>query len=329
MDSIRGVISFVQAAQSGSFAGAAKALGVSPVAVSKNVARLEGSLSVRLFQRSTRKLALTRDGEAFLEQCEQPLRDLAQAYERTREGATRTAGRVRITAVSPFVRSYLAPLLPEFLQRYPGVELDIEVSEAVADLIGEKFDVGIRVGALTDSAYIARPLGPLRFVVCASPTYLARRGVPRSIDDLAHHSALAMPDPAQGRPVEWLLAAPGGRVTLPVRGPLLCNDLLTLMQACVAGAGLAQLPLPMALPALRAGGLKVVLPETTVEDLRLYVHYPRRRHMPVCVRAFVEFVVEKLENHPDFQARAGDFAVRVRAGTRHQTRAGAARAVTR
>ncbi len=198
MDSIRGVISFVQAAQSGSFAGAAKALGVSPVAVSKNVARLEGSLSVRLFQRSTRKLALTRDGEAFLEQCEQPLRDLAQAYERTREGATRTAGRVRITAVSPFVRSYLAPLLPEFLQRYPGVELDIEVSEAVADLIGEKFDVGIRVGALTDSAYIARPLGPLRFVVCASPTYLARRGVPRSIDDLAHHSALAMRDPAQG-----------------------------------------------------------------------------------------------------------------------------------
>ena len=107
MDSIRGVISFVQAAHTGSFARAAKVLGVSPVAVSKNVARLEASLGVRLFQRSTRKLALTREGEGFLEQCEQPLRDLAEAHERTREGATHPAGRVRITAVSPFVRSYL------------------------------------------------------------------------------------------------------------------------------------------------------------------------------------------------------------------------------
>jgi DNA-binding transcriptional LysR family regulator len=114
-------------------------------------------------------------------------------------------------------------------------------------------------------------------------------------------------------------------VTLPVRGPLLCNDLLTLMQACVAGAGLAQLPLPMALPALRAGGLKVVLPETTVEDLRLYVHYPSRRHMPVRVRAFVEFVVEKLENHRDFQVRAGDFAVRVRRAARYRAAGRASR----
>jgi DNA-binding transcriptional LysR family regulator len=312
MDSIRGVMSFVQAAQTGSFARAANVLGVSPVAVSKNVARLEASLGVRPFQRSTRKLALTREGEAFVEQCERPLRDLAQAHERTRESATQPVGRVRVTAVSPFVRSYLAPLLPEFAQRHPGVELDIEVSEAVADLIGEKFDVGIRVGALADSAYIARRLGPLRFVVCGAPDYLARNGVPGSIDDLMHHSALSTRDPAQTRSAGWLLAGPGGRLVLPVRGPLICNDLLTLMQACVAWAGLAQLPLPMALPALRAGGLKVVLPETAVEGLHLYVHYPSRRHLPARVRAFVEFVVEKLEKHPDFQVRPSDFAVRPR-----------------
>ena len=310
MDSIRGVISFVTTAQTGSFARAAHALAVSPVAVSKNVARLERQLGVRLLQRSTRKLSLTREGEAFLEQCAQPLRDLADAHQRMREGAGEAAGPVRVTAVSPFVRDSLAPHLPEFAARYPGVQLEIHLSETAVDMIGGRFDVGIRVGALHDAGYVARSLGPLRFVICAAPAYLKAHGVPRSTDELAAHAALRLQRDTDERPADWALATERGRIVLPVRGPLVCNDLMTLMQACIAGTGLAQLPLPMALPALRAGKLRVVLPESTLEGLQLYVHYPSRRHLPVRVRAFVEFVVDKLENHPDFLVKPQAFAVR-------------------
>jgi DNA-binding transcriptional LysR family regulator len=318
MESLRGMVSFVQTARLGSFVRAAQALGVSSVAVSRNVARLEAQLGVRLFARTTRALSLTAEGSALLAQCEAPLEQLATAFSASRAAADAPSGRVRVTAVSPFVRAYLAPQLPAFHARYPQVELDIELSEQVADMVADRFDVGIRVGPLRDANFVARPLGPLALALCAAPTYLARAGVPQQVADLAQHTGLALKLTGAPAAAPWTLQSdqnsgqnkgPQSLVQLPVNGPLRCNDLLALLEACCAGLGLAQLPLVVALPALRAGRLQVVLPHTAPQGLQLFMHYPDRQ-LPARVRVFVDFCVALMKNHPDLDVPAAQFAAR-------------------
>ncbi len=307
MESLRGIVNFVQTARLGSFARAAKALGISSVAVSRNVARLEAQLGVRLFARTTRQLSLTNEGAALLAQCEAPLEQLDTAFKRSRESADAPSGRVRVTAVSPFARTYLMPRLGEFHARYPLVELDIELSEQVTDLVAERFDVGIRVGPLRDTSFVARPLGPLKLALCAAPDYLAAAGVPHSIADLARHRGLALTPTGALNAMPWWLQGPDGYVELPVSGPLRCNDFLALTEACCAGMGLAQLPLVVALPALRAGRLKVVLPQAAPQGLRLFMHYPDRQ-LPARVRVFVDFVLALMQTHPDLDVDPAQFA---------------------
>ncbi len=314
MESLRGMVSFVQTARLGSFVRAAQALGISSVAVSRNVARLEAQLGVRLFARTTRALSLTAEGSALLAQCEAPLEQLATAFSSSRAAADAPSGRVRVTAVSPFVRAYLAPQLPAFHARYPQVELDIELSEQVADMVADRFDVGIRVGPLRDANFVARPLGPLALALCAAPTYLARAGVPLQIDDLAQHTGLALKLTGAPSAAPWTLQTGQGKgpkslVQVPVNGPLRCNDLLALLEACCAGLGLAQLPLVVALPALRAGRLQLVLPQAAPQGLQLFMHYPDRQ-LPARVRVFVDFVVALMKNHPDLDVPAAQFAAR-------------------
>jgi DNA-binding transcriptional LysR family regulator len=306
MESLRGMVSFVQTARLGSFVRAAQALEVSPVAVSRNVARLEAQLGLRLFARTTRALSLTAEGTALLAECEAPLEQLDSAFRRSRDSADTPSGCVRVTAVSPFARTYLIPQLGEFHRRYPLVELDIELSEQVTDLVTDKFDVGIRVGQLNDSSFVARPLGPLTLALCASPTYLAAAGLPVQVQDLAQHRGLALKVNGTQRVLPWWLKGPKGAIELPVTGALRCNDFLALSEACCAGLGLAQLPLVLALPALRAGRLKVVLPDAALTGLRLFMHYPDRQ-LPARVRVFVDFVVEMMQSHPDLDVPATQF----------------------
>ena len=308
MESLRGMVSFVQTARCGSFVRAATVLGVSAVAVSRNVARLEAQLGLRLFARTTRQLQLTPEGEALLAQCEAPLEQLDAAFSRSRDSADATAGRVRVTAVSPFVRGYLAPRLREFNERYPQIELDIECSEQVTDLVASKFDVGIRVGPLRDASFVARPLGPLVLALCASPEFLARVPGPFDAATLARQHGLGMRRAGVAEAAPWRLRGPRGGLELPVSGPLRCNDFLALMEACCGGLGVAQLPLVLALPALRAGRLHVLLPETAPIGLMLFLHYPDRQ-LPSRVRAFVDFVIEVMRSHPDFAIDAAQFVL--------------------
>jgi DNA-binding transcriptional LysR family regulator len=306
MESLRGMVSFVQTARLGSFVRAAQALGVSSVAVSRNVSRLESQLNVRLFARTTRQLQLTAEGSALLAQCEAPLEQLDTAFKRSREAADAPSGRVRVTAVSPFVRTYLMPQLREFCSRFPLVELDIELSEQVTDLVAEQFDVGIRVGPLRDASFIARPLGPLSLVLCASPGYLADNGQPQSVAQLAGHTGLALKMGSGSKAAPWWLQGPQGFIEVPVSGPLRCNDFLALNAACISGLGLAQLPLVVALPALRAGQLKVVLPQAAPRGLQLFIHYPDRQ-LPARVRVFVDFVLAMMKHHPDLDVDPAQF----------------------
>jgi DNA-binding transcriptional LysR family regulator len=307
MESLRGMVSFVQTARSGSFARAAEVLGISAVAVSRNVARLEGQLAVRLFARTTRQLSLTAEGEALLEQCEAPLATLDAAFRNARAGADAPSGTVRVTAVSPYIRAYLAHGLGDFHARHPQVVLDIECSERVDDLVAGRFDVGIRVGPLLDAGFVARPLGPLALALCASPALTSRRGFPLDPAELARRHGLGLRPTGDAQPTPWVLQGESGPYLLPVGGPLICNDFATLAEACAAGMGVAQLPLVVALPMLRTRALQVLHPQRSPRDLHLFLHYPDRQ-LPARVRAFVDFVLETARNHPDLSLEAGHFA---------------------
>jgi DNA-binding transcriptional LysR family regulator len=305
VQTLRGILNFTRTAELGSFAAAGKDLNISAVAVSQNISRLEQSLGVRLFARSTRALQLTPEGEAFLEQCKAPLAQLDAACKEISTDARSAAGKVRATIVSPLATLYLIPLLPEFFKRYPDIQLELELSEDSTSLIAKRFDVGIRVGILNDATFVARPLGPLKLLLCASPKYMATRGVPKMVKDLENHSLLQLQvtGQEQATPFFFQTCIESERkmqlVQLP--GRFICNDFNSLLRACVDGVGVAQLPLPLALPALRSGELQIVLPEVMPQGWQLFIHYPSRKQLPVRVKAFVDFCLEHLGDHVDLK----------------------------
>ncbi len=303
--SLKGIENFVRTAEMGSFAKAAIELGVTPVAVSDNISRLERSLGVRLFARSTRHLQLTPEGQALLAQCSQPLRALDQACRETASSTTVPQGLVRVTMVSAVGHLFVVPELPRFYARYPGITLELDLNDETTGLIAQRFDVSIRAGQLNDASFVARPLGPLRLPMVASPAYLAAHGQPQTLDDLPRHVLMQQVIP--GREQRFWLAKEvdtgGARLRilqLPAR--LAVNDPQALLHACLAGLGIAQLPLPLVLPALRSGALQVVLPQHAPDGLHLFLYYPSRKQLPARVRAFVDFIVEGLADHPDLLA---------------------------
>ncbi len=306
--SLRGIENFVCTAEHGSFAKAALALGVTSVAVSENVSRLERSLGVRLLARSTRHLRLTPEGQAFLEQCVKPLRELDEACKETASSVSSPQGLVRVTMVSAVGHLFVVPELPRFFAQYPGIALDLDFNDETTGLIAQRFDVGIRVGQLNDANFVARALGPLRLPMVASAAYLAQRGEPRTLDDLAQHDLMQQQIPGREQRF-WLakeLDMTGPRLRqlqLPAR--LVCNNPQGLLQACLGGLGIAQLPQPLVLPALRSGVLRQVLPQHAPDNLQIYLYYPSRKQLPARVRAFVDFVTQGLAGHPDLLAPLG------------------------
>lgn len=318
MESLRGILNFARVAELGSFAQAARELGISAVAVSQNISRLEKGLGVRLLARSTRQLSLTAEGQAFLAQCREPLAELDRACRQARDDTRHPRGRLRVTAVSPVAYLYLIPALPQFFERFPDIELELELSEDANPLIGRRFDVGIRVGALQDAAFVARPLGPLRMLTLAAPAYLAAHGKPQTPDDLAQHRLLVAHFTDREQPTPFMLqsrSAPDGPALprmLPTTGSLagrfVCSDYRGLLAACEAGLGIAQLPQPVALAALRAGRLQLLLADHTLQGLQLFLHYPSRQQLPARVRAFVDFVVQQFGGHPDLSVDPAEWA---------------------
>jgi DNA-binding transcriptional LysR family regulator len=207
---------------------------------------------------------------------------------------------------------YLIPLLPKFFERYPDIELQLELSEDSTSLIEKRFDIGIRVGALNDAAFVARPLGPLRLLICASPTYLAQHGAPASLNDLGNHKTLQLQITGREQATPFIVQTrnDGARSMQMVQPParFLCNDFRALLQACIDGVGIAQLPQPLALPSLKTGQLKTLLPDNQLEGWQLFIHYPSRKQLPARVRAFVDFCVEHLGGHNDLSFDVEKFA---------------------
>ena len=299
MKSLKGIGSFVAVASSGSFAAAAKLQGVSAVAVSKNVATLERQLSVRLFQRTTRKLSLTPEGSNYYKQCLGPLRELEAAQAVIEKSSKALSGLVRVTCVAPFATGYVLPIIQQFHSKHPRVQIELHLDDGVSDMVAQGYDIGIRVGRMNSSSLVARPIAPLPFVVCASPEYLRQHGVPAELDHLAQHNCLRLSRIGSKEPMPWFLTGNDAAQDARIRGNLTLNDFSALQTAVLQGLGLACVPLPLAMPDIRKGDLVPVLAECIRTDLLVYLYYPNRKNMPMRTRSFVDYVLEALEKEKD------------------------------
>ena len=285
---------FVRAVELGGFSAAARALRMTPSAISKLVARLETRLGVRLINRSTRKLQLTAEGAAFHERALQVLADLDEAERAAAAGAV-PRGRVRVNASVPFGQHKLLPLVPRFTAAHPEVSLDIVLTDQVIDLMSEPADVAIRVGPLRPSQLMARKLGASRMALVASPAYLARRGTPQTPDDLAGHNCIGF-NFARHRD-EWPFALGDGRLFLPAHGDVVVGDGESARRLVLAGQGIARLALYHIGPDIARGRLVPLLEPYNPGDMEeihaVYVGHGGR--LPARVRAFIDFLVAAVD----------------------------------
>lgn len=285
---------FVQVVRSGSFAEAARRLGVPANTVSRRVQQLEEQLGTRLLQRSTRKLTLTNSGQSFYERCEGAVDGLSEAGEELLSGSDEPSGMVRIAAPADFFDFFAMEWVADFLARYPRVKLDFVLSDAKADLIADRIDVAFRGGPLQDSGYIGRQL--LRAGsdgLVASPAYIAAHGVPSTLQDLANYACVSFSHPSGH--ATWRLVGPDGvEEEVQVAARFSGNTAQAIRKATVAGLGIALLPSTITRLDIQVGLVVPVLPKYQRTGYGLHVLYPSRRHLPLAVSAFIDLVSEKL-----------------------------------
>lgn len=285
---------FVAAADEGSFSAAARRLGLTPAAVSKSVAQFELRLGVRLFQRSTRHLALTTDGERLYGHVRLPWGEIGDALTDLRQGAGKPAGTLKIALAHTVGREYFVPLMREFVHRYPDVVPDLHFDNRQVDLIAEGFDVAIGGGIELTDALVARELARLRIVLVASPAYLKEHPAPKHPSELARHRGLLRRSLSTGRLLPWAVKNKmGEEVVASVRPVMVLDDPEAIASAAASGMGIAMLPRPHALPLLERGSLVRVLPEWYAETLPLAIYFSSRKLLPAKVRVFVDYIVEE------------------------------------
>jgi len=291
----RAILSFVQAADAGSFAAAGRQLGVSAAAVSKNIANLEKALGVRLMNRTTRTLKLTEEGTTFLRHARVALEALDAAVDTVASQRVGPTGRIRISTSSAFGHDYLLPLVPKLLSRYPALSVEVDFDDRVVDLVREGYDLGIRGGSIRDSALVSRPICKLNLVTVASPDYLARSGVPSTPEELRAHRLIARRF-LGGRVSMWSFRAedssvitfdPADTAVLTLSGPE------SVVQAACDGVGIGQVGVHLAWEHLRSGALKVLLhhyhhPGT----YEMVMQYPHRALIAPRVRATLDYLLE-------------------------------------
>ena len=281
--------------ESGNFARAADALGLTASGVSRAISRMEARLGIRLLHRTTRSITLTDEGERFYAEVRPLLVGIEEAASHVGSAAGTVRGRLRINADPLFSREVLAPKLPVFMARHPELQIELITRDELGDLIGEGVDVSVRFGFPPSSSLVARLLLETRIITVASPAYLKKRGLPTAPADIAGHTCIQFRDSQTRRPFDWEFRK--GRKVVPVttRGPLLVTDAGTLISACVGGAGLAQMmSLGVVQDLIARKKLVQVLPDWADERFPLYAFYPSRHHPAGKVRAFIDFCLEIL-----------------------------------
>jgi DNA-binding transcriptional LysR family regulator len=285
-----GVSTLVAVVESGSFVRAAEALGVTQSAVSRAVSRLETRLGIRLLHRTTRSVKLTAEGQRFYEEIAPMLSGIRDAVTSATGAAAVVSGRLRVN-IDPFVsRLLLAPQIGSFLNRYPELSLELITRDSLGDLIGEGFDVAVRFGDPPTSSLVVRKVLETRILTVAAPRYIERHGRPTKPSELSRHHCIQFRNPGTGQPFEWEFHR--GRKIVPVKtsGRLLLTDVGTMLGACIAGAGIAQVMALGVQDLLDGGQLVELFPDWPNEKFPLFALYPSRTLPPAKLRAFLDFV---------------------------------------
>jgi DNA-binding transcriptional LysR family regulator len=289
MDRLKLIETFVAVATKGSLTAAARGEGVAPAVIGRRIDALEEHLGVKLLLRTTRRISLTHEGSAFLEDCQRLLVDLANAEASVSAGGVKASGHLRVTAPAGFGRRHVAPLVPKFLAQHPEVSVSLNLSDRVVDIVNEGFDCAIRVGDLGDSSLISVRLADNRRLCVATPAYLQRAGTPKSPADLARHECLTLSsDASQTR--GWAFMVDGVLTHLRPSGRLDCSDGQVLHDWCLAGLGLAWRSTWEVEREVAAGRLVVVLDEFAAPPNGIFAVFPQRKHLPLRVRLWIDFV---------------------------------------
>jgi DNA-binding transcriptional LysR family regulator len=292
---------FAEVVEAKSFSAAAARLGISKSLVSRQVSALERSLSVKLLNRTTRKLSLTEGGAIFHEHCVRIVQEARFAEQRVTRVQSELAGLVRVTCVQAFALRHLMPALGEFQNRYPAIHVKLSCSNRTLDLGDDGYDLGIRITATPGQNLVARKLAVNRKVLCAAPAYLARHGTPRVIEDLAGHDGVLFPPMAPKR--AWSLRRDGQLHVVPVAARFETDDMDASHAAVVAGLGIGVLPIYVAADDLRRGRLVPLLREVEIlPDFGIYLVYLPNRTLPRRVRTLIDYLVQRFEPAPPWEA---------------------------
>jgi len=297
MDRLDDLALFLRVLDQGSISAAARSLDLSVAVASQRLQRLERGLGVRLLQRTTRRLHPTPEGRLLAEQGRALVEDLDALTTDLRQSACSVAGTLRVTMSAAFGRVYISPLLPEFLARHPKLRLFAHLSDELVDVVGAGYDLAIRIGALHDSSLVARKLAANRRVLCASPDYLRRHGSPRTPADLARHECVLL----SGQDVWRFIDRRGHEHAVRVQGRFETTLGEAVRDAALAGQGIAVHSLWHVHEALAKGRLEAVLPDYALPESGIWAVTPQRRLVPPRVRAFTDFLVEKLGDPPPWE----------------------------
>ncbi|HQQ70186.1 MAG TPA: LysR family transcriptional regulator [Alicycliphilus sp.] len=309
MDKLKAFESFVSVATKGSLTAAARAEGVAPAIMGRRLDALEEHLGVKLLVRTTRRISLTHEGSAFLEDCQRVLADVSNAEASVSAGGVKATGHLRITAPAGFGRRHVAPLVPRFRDLHPEVTVSLNLSDRVVDLAGDGYDCAVRVGDLPDSSLVSVRMADNRRLCVATPQYLQRRGTPRHPGELAQHDCLTLSsDASQTRGWAFRVPVEAGDgatevVHLKPGGPLDCSDGQVLHDWCLGGWGIAWRSTWEVEAEIAAGRLVAVLEDFAAPPNGIYVVFLQRKHLPLRVRLWIEY----LKHHyvqPQFWGRS-------------------------
>jgi DNA-binding transcriptional LysR family regulator len=287
------IVVFARVVEAGSFTAAGRLLGMPKTTVSRRIAALEREVGVQLVQRTTRSLNMTDAGRLYYERSSQALRTIEDANVQLAEVRAEPSGTIRISAPVGFGGHFPGSAAFDLLAAYPKTKVELRLTDETLNLVENRIELAFRTGILPDSTLIARKLGSTHRILCASPDYLARRGVPVVSADLArHHCVIA--GPSTDNNAHWVLDGPGGQETVAVSGRFAANEMQVVIAAAIAGYGITQLPSQVAGAPIRDGRLRRVLGDYTTPAGGLYAVYPNSRHVPPLVKAFIELAAKRL-----------------------------------
>lgn len=299
INELRSIATFAKAVELGSLRKAAAAQGLSPQAASQALAQLEEHLGVRLLHRTTRNIALTAEGQIFLESAQPALAALERALQRVRSAKDEATGPLRIVGPRSTFLSVLTPLLAEYCRANPGVQPDVQLDDRIGNWVADRVDVGFRIGHQPEEGVIARRLFPLQLIICATPDYLARHGAPDSLEDLATHCCTGFRHPRTGLVVPWHVLREGEPTDLPIIAGLSTNDADLEVATVTTGLAIGQLTGTSAAPLIRSGELVPLLTQHVSDFMQVFIYYGSRSQ-PARVRAFIDLAVERLTDNREY-----------------------------